>query len=533
LNVDTEVLVVGGGPVGLALAIELGMRGVRVIVAERNERGGVAPRAKTTNVRTRTHLRRWGIADKLAQASPMGVDYPAHVKFVTSLAGYPLAEFTNQSNMSPEQSPLYPEHGQWVPQYVLERIMLEHARTLSDVDIRFGLGFVSATLDLDFVSAILADASGDPCTVTARYLVGADGARSTVRELIGAKMEGRYGLGRSYNIIVRAPGLSQAHTQGAANMYWQLGPSGLSVTGPMDRDDVWYFGPAGIGEHETLSDQEAVDRITKATGIALPYEIISADKWVASELLADRYSDGRILLAGDACHVHPPFGGYGLNMGIGDGVDLGWKIAATLQGWGGPALIDSYEIERRPLHKAVIDEAVINHQIVGAPPVLPEAIEHDTPEGAAIRDKLGRELQATKGREFHTLGTVLGLSYRTSPIVALEDWPWPEHDSEVYTPSARPGSLAPHAWLADGRSLYDLFGAGFTLLVLAGANDGDVANAERDAEANGVPLTVIRPDAAVLMELYGSRLTLIRPDQHVAWRGDRWQPVLPKVTGFL
>ena len=532
MQLTTEVLVIGAGPVGLALAIELGTRGVHVIVAERNARGGAAPRAKTTNVRTRTHLRRWGIADNLAAASPLGIDYPAHVRFVTSLSGYPLALFTNQSNMSPERSPYYPEHGQWVPQYVLEAVMLERARALPTVEIRFDTTFVTATQEDETVVATLADGSGAERLVQASYMIGADGARSVVRDLIGAKMEGRYGLGRSYNIIFRAPGLAQAHNQGPANMYWQINAKGLSVISPMDRGEIWSFGPSGIKEDETLSNDEAVERIVSATGIRLPYEIISADKWVASELLADKYIQGRILLAGDACHLHPPFGGYGMNMGIGDGVDLGWKIAATLQGWGGPALVDSYALERRPMHKAVIDEAVINYQIVGAPPKLPEALEQDTPEGAALREKFGKELQESKAREFKTLGTVLGLCYSGSPIIEHEDGPQPEHSSQVYVPSARPGCLAPHAWLEDGRSLYDLFGQGFTLLASEQAREIDLANAGAEALELGVPLTVIRPKGVPISTLYEAELALIRPDQHVAWRGERWKPVLRRVTGL-
>ena len=276
--------------------------------------------------------------------------------FVTRLNGPRLAHFRNAFNGYPDRSPLYPEHAQWVPQYVLEQVMREHVATLPSVELSFDSALVHATQDEEGVTATFRSAEGAETKVQARYLVGADGARSAVRELVGAKMEGKYGLSRNYNIVFRAPGLAQAHLHGRAVMYWQINRDGASLIGPMDRDDVWFFMPTGMKEGETLFNEQAADAIRRATGLGLPYEILSTDEWIASHLLADRYRRGRVFLAGDACHLHPPFGGYGMNMGIGDGVDLGWKLAAVLQGWGGEALLDSYEAERRPVHHAVIVE---------------------------------------------------------------------------------------------------------------------------------------------------------------------------------
>ena len=529
-SIQTDVLIVGAGPVGLAAAIELGLRDVRVLLIERNKRVGVAPRAKTTNVRTRTHLRRWGIADRLAAEAPFGVDYPNDMVFVTRLAGHELARFSDAFNAAPVRSSLYPEHGQWIPQYTLEKVMLEKARSLPSVSVMFETDFVTAVQDDSSVTVTLNHADGQK-EVSARYLIGADGARSAVRDLIGAKMEGRSGLSHHYNIIFRAPGLAEAHGHGPAVIYWQIGKDGFSAIGPMDKDDIWAFMPGGAKPGETLSDDEAAALIRDRTGIDLPYEILSADAWTASELLADRYADRRIILAGDACHLHPPAGGYGMNMGVGDGVDLGWKIAATLQGWGGPELLASYEAERRPVHRAVIDEALANYAIYVAPP--PAEIEDDTPEGESIRSKSGAGILASKGREFNTLGTVLGLCYRGSPIVASEDATQPPHDSQVYEPSARPGCLAPHAWLADGRSLYDLFGSGFTLVTAKSAEHAEVDKAIAEANSLEVPMCVIQPRGVDVASLYGATLALVRPDQHVAWRGNRWVGALSHATGHV
>jgi 2-polyprenyl-6-methoxyphenol hydroxylase-like FAD-dependent oxidoreductase len=523
------VLIVGAGPVGLSAAIELGTRGMRVLIIERNARAGTAPRAKTTNVRTRTHLRRWGIANRLAAESPFGVDYPNYMIYVTRLSGHELARFEDAFNAAPARSPLYPEHAQWIPQYTVEKVLLDKVQVLPSVTLHFDTTFVTAVQSASAVAVKLQSGDGAELLVSAQYLIGADGSRSAVRELIGAQMLGRYGLSRSYNIIFRAPGLAAAHKFGPAAIYWQIGKDGFSAIGPMDRNDTWFFMPA-IGPERTLSEAEAAAMIRDRTGIDLPYEILSADAWVASELLADRYADRRVFLAGDACHLHPPFGGYGMNMGVADAVDLGWKIAATLQGWGGPALLASYELERRPVHRAVIDEAVANHALVVAPP--PAALEDDSAEGAAIRASLGAAIQATKGREFHTLGTVLGLGYEQSPIIEHERGAAPPHESGVYTPTARPGYLAPHAWLSDGRSLYDAFGAGFSLVVSADAREPEIANAVDEARMLHVPLAIVRPVGVPVAELYQASMTLVRPDQHVAWRGNRWTGALRRATGL-
>jgi 2-polyprenyl-6-methoxyphenol hydroxylase-like FAD-dependent oxidoreductase len=272
-----------------------------------------APRAKTTNIRTRTHLRRWGIADRLAANSPFGVDYPSDVHFVTRLSGPALAHFPNAFNASPEIHPDYPEHAQWVPQYVLERVLREHVATLCSVDLRFNTEFVACQASERGVRVVVRP-SGErhERVLQARFLIGADGARSSVRDAIGATMSGTYGLSRNYNIVFRAPGLANAHRHAPGIMYWQVNADVPSLIGPMDRDDVWFFMPTGVQIDEMLSDAQARALIARATGIDAEYEILSSDLWVASRLIADRYRDGPIFLVGDACHLHPPFGGYGM-----------------------------------------------------------------------------------------------------------------------------------------------------------------------------------------------------------------------------
>ena len=549
LPAQTDVLVVGAGPAGLALAIELGRRGVHVLVLERNDRVGVAPRAKTTHLRSREHLRRWGIADKLRDASPLGVDYPSDVVFATRLNGYELARFRNAFNCAPMRDERYAEHAQWVPQYVLENVLRDYAETLPTVQIVFEQQWLQYESQGDLLHVLVRNLrAATQATVKAKYLVGADGSRSAVRAAIGARMVGERSLSRNCNAVIRAPGLAHATTLAAGVMYWLVNDDLPALTGPMHKDGRWFFMPTRLPPEQGLAAADVPAMVRRSTGIDTPVEVLSCDEWQANQLIADRYSDAakRVFLIGDACHLHPPFGGYGMNMGFADGVDLGWKLAAVLDGWGGPQLLDSYEQERRPLHRAVIDEAVANHAVL-ANQLFRPGIEQAGDAGAAIRRDVGDTIQAAKRREFFAPGVVKGFAYATSPIIANEaatmslDW-------RIYEPSAQPGSIAPHAWLPDGSSLYDHFGSGFTLLVIDAHDIGrpaddavQIQRLKQAANLRQIPIAILPITATVMVQrlslLYGARYALIRPDQHVAWRGsaipDAIGELLARLTGTI
>jgi len=530
---NVEVLIAGAGPVGLSLAIELGQRGIRCLAVERNDRVGYSPRAKTTNVRTREHLRRWGIADTLRQASPMPPDYPPDVVFATRMNGPLLSRFENAFNGRRVRNELYSEEAQWVPQYTLEEVLRAEATSLPGVEVAFDTELRAIEEAEDSVTAEVVNVkSGDVRRVRCQYLVGADGGRSFVRQHLGIGMAGESGVAKNYSIIFRAPDLAARHGHGPAIMYWMVNHDVPGLLGPMDQHGLWFFMATKLANDVDPASVDPVELVRRGTGLSdLAVEVVHADPWVAHSLIADAYSRGRIFLAGDACHLHPPFGGFGMNMGIGDAVDLGWKLAARLQGWGGARLLDSYEPERRPVHERTIRESVVNYATVGNQLVRP-ALEAVGSEGEAVRRDVGEVIQATKGREFYTLGLVLGARYDDSPVLVPDGTqPPPQHFSE-YVPTARPGSLAPHAWLADGSSLYDHFGPGLTLLVLGGADGVDVLAGE--AHHRGIPFKVKMLAEPGLRDRYGARFALIRPDQYVAWRGDTLPdaaPLLERVTG--
>ncbi len=529
-----DVVVIGAGPVGLASSIELARRGIRTLLVERNDRVGHAPRAKTCNVRTCEHLRRWGIVDRLRARAPFGIDYPSNVVFATRLAGRELARFENAFFCRPGAHPLYAEHAQWIPQYKLEETLLEYARELPLATQRFNVNVAALKQDEDLVTLTLETPEGIE-TVQSRYVIAADGAGSTTRSTLGIRMIGDGALSKHRMMIFRAPELARQHALGPAVAYWIVNRDAPSVLGPMDVDGRWYF---GFTPRPGLEDAEEALRL--ATALDTEIEVLSVGDWTAHRLVAERYREGRVFLAGDACHLHPPYGGYGMNLGVGDAVDIGWKLAAVIQGWAGEALLDSYGIERRPVHLRTIEEAVINHS-QSSQSLASADLEDDGPNGDAARETAKQRILEEKVREFDTLGVVLGYRYDDSPCVIGDDTEAPAHHYRNYQPSARPGNRAPHYWLdgtststSHGAALYDRFGEGFTLLITRGDATDTTALCDR-AAALGIPLEVLVIDDPALHALYGATYALIRPDQHVAWRGDTLPPdighFLATVTG--
>jgi len=511
-----QVVVAGGGPAGLACAVELGRRGIVCRGIEpRTTVSRARPRCKTINVRSMQHLRRWGIAGRLRDRAPLSPAWSTDAVFCTSLAGRELSRFTGVLGLVAEGD-RFPELGQQAPQYVLEELLRDVVRDLPACQLATGLTVTGVGQDEGGVRVTVADRDGGHAVVAADYLVGCDGPRSVVRDRIGAAYTGEAALRPNFGMVFTAPDLWRHVRHGPAVHYWIINRAAPALMGPIDPDGTWWLIAFGV-DSET-GEREAVRLIDAAAGVPSGAVVRSTDPWTARMQIADTMRRGRVFLAGDAAHLNPPFGGHGLNTGIGDAVDLGWKLAATLDGWGGPALLDSYELERRPIQERVIREATAN-MAVTSPELLADNLDADDAAGERARRAAGERIQHAKRPEFHSLELVLGIRIEDSPVIVREPDAAARRGTlpEVQRPGIQPGALLPHAWLGPGRSLYDELGAGFTLLVRRpGTATGTI---EKAARTRGVPLRLLEvPDQDPVHRR--PALTLVRPDQYVAWAGD-------------
>jgi 2-polyprenyl-6-methoxyphenol hydroxylase-like FAD-dependent oxidoreductase len=514
----TQVLIAGGGPVGLAAAIELGQRGIECVVIE--PRASVShdrPRCKTINIRSMEHLRRWGIAERLRDRAPLPVAWSQDIVFCTSLVGHELSRFTGVLGLA-DQGERSPEVGQQAPQYVLEELLRDVVDELPSVTLATGRRVIGLEQDDDGVSVTVQDEARDRSLIAADYALGCDGPRSVVREAIGAAYVGEQALRPNLGMVFRAPELLARTAHGPAVQYWILNQIAPALMGPIDLHGTWWIIAFGVDRETGQRDARRI--IDGAAGTPIEATVISNDPWTARMQLVDRAHDGRVFLAGDAAHLNPPFGGHGLNTGLGDAVDLGWKLAAVLQGWGGPHLLDSYEPERRPIQTRVIAAAAANNSVL-ATDLLTADIGAPGAAGERARTAAHHNIQTTKHAEFHALSLVLDLAYERSPVIAADGAGRELGDNDDPVTEARPGARLPHAWIGAGQSIYDELGDGMTLLALEGGHEAEIAQVQAAAGDRGVPLRVVGPENHDLRDRFASALVLVRPDQHVAWCGDR------------
>jgi 2-polyprenyl-6-methoxyphenol hydroxylase-like FAD-dependent oxidoreductase len=533
ISANASVLIVGGGPCGLTLAIELGRRGISTVLVDVKESTAFNPQANATQARTMEHFRRLGFADEV-RALGLPPHHPTDIAYFTRYTGYELARY-NLPPSSLAGAEIRQLTGSWsaaelphrVSQKYVEQVLRRHAEACPTVSVRYGWSLENFRDQGGHVEAeIRCVATGRSQRIVADYLVGADGARSPVRQQLGVRLEGEAGAVRDFMggqmlaVYVRAPGFFETVPHRKAWMYCAFNTERRAFMASVDGiQDFAFHTQLRPGDNpESYTAEQARVMFLQAVGQPIEATVLSHGTWTAGyALVAEKMRCGRVFIGGDAAHLFTPAGGLGYNTAVEDAVNLGWKLAAVLKGCGGDGLLDSYEAEQRPL--AVRNTGYARgfaDSMGGFAPVA--EIEDETPDGEAARRRAADHFQQHIRAEFNIPGITFGGRHDGSPIIVSDGVAPPPDSASKYTPTACPGGRAPHLWLDDGRSLYDTFGFEWTLLRLDGARRQGQAFEEAAAALRMDLLVVDAPGEQARM-LYEADLALIRPDGVVAWRG--------------
>jgi 2-polyprenyl-6-methoxyphenol hydroxylase-like FAD-dependent oxidoreductase len=519
---ETAVLIVGAGPVGLTLAIDLGRRGIHCTVIEKRPAPDFLPKMERCNARTMEIFRRMALADPV-RAVGLRRDVPMDVYIALAMNEAPLlrlpypsvAEMNAQIARCDDGSlPLEPY--QLISQYTLEPLLKSHAERLPHVAVRFGCEFLSLEQDATRATARLRTGGGEE-TIHAEYIVGCDGGASAVRKQLGIPLRGEGNILRLYQALYHCPALFGMIPIGPGpghGRHYHMADAQSTFLIMQDSTEHWTL-HAVVDRPEEMAAQ-----FERAVGVPVKYDMLYVGEWKQNLLLADRYRDGRVFLAGDSAHLVIPTGGLGMNTGVGDAVDLGWKLAATIRGWGGPNLLASYEIERRQIGDRNVGAS--RYASIGRRKWRSQYrpnIREATPEGQAARDNLARVADVEQRKTNEMLGAELGYRYVGSPIITDEPG-GPEHLFREYVPTTWPGARLPHVWVRDGEPIQDLIGHGYTLLRLGGSA-ADTSGLEQAMRALNAPFETRTVDEGPARDVYGYDLILVRPDLHIVWRGNR------------
>lgn len=522
------MLVVGGGPVGLSLAMDLAKRGIRILLAE-TRAAGEPPSVKCNHVSARTMeiFRRLGLVGAVRNAG-LPADYPNDVAFRTTATGIELSRIPipcRAERYAKKDGPdgwwPTPEPPHRINQIYLEPVMFAHATTVA------GLRMLNRTSVIGFEQCdggVLAIArnldSNETREIFARYLVGCDGAHSLVRRRIAVALSGDSHLVQVQSTHILAPSLLGL-MPGPAWAIDCINPRSCGLVFAIDGREQWLIHHF-LRPGETSSSVERDRRVREILGVSpsFEFEILGQEDWTARRMLADRFRDRSVFLCGDAAHIWVPFAGYGMNAGIADAMNLSWMLAGVIRGWADAALLGAYEIERRPITQQVSHYAMATSLArTSQQTVIPEMIELPGPEGDAAWARVGRQAYEINVGQFCCGGLNFGYFYADSPIIAYDGEPAPAYTMYHFSQSTVPGCRTPHLWLRDGRPLCDALGPDFTLLRFD--PEVDAGSLVEAAIHRSVPMAVVDVDADDAGALYPHKLLLSRPDQHVAWRGDR------------
>lgn len=537
-NASPQVLIAGAGPVGLTLAIDLARRGVRCLLIEEQADPRKLPKMERLNARSMEMYRRLGLADRIRKAGAPGwarMDSGIAISMAEPplvRLEYPSSDEAKKAIAACTDGTLPAEPAHLVSQYTLEPLLMDVARNTPNLEVRTGCALRSFAQDEEGVSARLELVNGAKETLRAAYLVGTDGGRSTVRKGLGFALQGDGDLAKKNQVFVHCPKIWDVYKYPPFRMLF-FPNQDMSVFSLQDSLRHFVFHTSCWGDRDELRAM-----IRNTLKLEVEFEILATTGWTLHLLLAEHFMDRRVLLAGDSTHLVIPTGGLGLNTGIADAIDLSWKLAAAVQGWGGPYLLPSYEQERRAIGKRNIEGSRYSAQgqITWRSAVRPN-IGDDTPEGRGVRAAVTKIASIEQRKTHEQVGTELGYRYDASPLICPDEadtGPWPPDIKDFYIPTSRPGARLPHLWMKDGSAVQDKIDIGYTLLKLHGSHD--TGSLERALREKGTPLQVLEPREPHLREMYGGDLLLLRPDMHVCWRGNQ-PPADPRkvaaiVTGW-